>query len=303
MEHKVVFTSDTHGNQTQYAKLVDHVGRTGANTLILGGDIGPRGRSFPDFIQVHRAFLRDRFRRFCEQIKEGNPKINIFVIMGNDDFAVNMEVLREADPELYKVIHGVRARIDDQYEIVGYPYVPLTRASLKDFDKFDVEAYPWQFRQAETDRKGEWNLDAWKSVKLWKEYPPYDEYFEFEHGRLDPNDAEKDSIARDLAKPVFTANPAKTVYVMHAPPYDTKLDHALVGYHVGSVAERMFIDQHQPHVTLHGHVHESVRLSGDFRETIGRTTSLSSGNDPKAAELSLVTFDLAHPEAAQRIVI
>lgn len=306
MEHKVVFSSDIHGNETQYAKLVDYAERERAKTLIIGGDIAPKGMPIRDFIQGQREFLRGRFRQFFERLRLRRPDMSIFIIMGNDDVAVNMDVLEEVDPELFRVIHGVRARINDEYEIVGYPYVPMTHVRLKDWDKFDVSDYPERFRQAEIDKKGEWNLRALRSVRRRKglmHWPPFAPYFEFESSDLNPDDATRDSIERDLANPVFTERARKTVYVMHAPPYGTNLDQAGTGYHVGSVAERMFIERWQPHATLHGHIHETVRRSGDFRERIGDTMSLCSGNRPIGDDLALVTFDLAHPEAAQRLII
>ncbi|MBI2634755.1 metallophosphoesterase [Candidatus Peregrinibacteria bacterium] len=306
MEHKVVFSSDIHGNETQYAKLCDYTEREDAQTLIIGGDIAPKGMPVCDFIQGQRDFLRGRFRRFFERLKSRRPDINIFIIMGNDDVAVNLDVLEEVDPELFRVIHGVRARINEKYEIVGYPYVPITHVRLKDWDKFDVAQYPEGFRQAEIDKKNEWNLRALKSVKRRRglmPWPLFSTYFEFESSTLNPADAEKDSIERDLANPVFTERAGKTVYVMHAPPYGTNLDQAGVGYHVGSVAERMFIEREQPHVTLHGHIHGTVKRSGDFRNRIGDTMSLCSGNRPIGNDLALVTFALAHPEAAQRLII
>jgi len=36
---------------------------------------------------------------------------------------------------------------------------------------------------------------------------------------------------------------------------------------VGSIAVRRFIEERQPLLTLHGHIHESARLTGDWRES------------------------------------
>lgn len=306
MNHRVVFSSDLHGNERQYAKLVDYSIREQAQTVILGGDIAPKAIRGPDYIQGQRNFLRGAFRSFFEDLRSKRPDVNVFVLMGNDDVSVNVDYLNEFDPKLFKVIHSARRRINNEYDIVGYPHVPITHVQLKDWDKFDLAHYPERFRQAQIDRENEWCLKARKSVKRrrgLRHWPPFQSYFEFEVSHLDPANAAKDSIERDLAQPLFTRNPEKTVYVMHAPPYGTNLDQVETGYHVGSVAERIFIEELQPHVTLHGHIHETVACSGDFRDRIGKTTSLASGNSPLSKNLTLVTFDLATPQDAERLII
>ena len=95
---------------------------------------------------------------------------------------------------------------------------------------------------------------------------------------------------------------------MHAPPYDTHLDraaldgksidHVPIDVHVGSIAVRRFIEARQPLLTLHGHVHESARLTGSWRERIGRTWCLSAAHD--GPELALVRFDPEDPGGAVR---
>jgi Icc-related predicted phosphoesterase len=70
---------------------------------------------------------------------------------------------------------------------------------------------------------------------------------------------------------------------------------------VGSIAVRRFIESRAPYLTLHGHVHESARLSGHWRQRIGRTWCLSAAHD--GPELAVVRFDLEAPEAAERLLV
>jgi Icc-related predicted phosphoesterase len=76
------------------------------------------------------------------------------------------------------------------------------------------------------------------------------------------------------------------------------VDHAPLDVHVGSIAIRRFIEARQPLLTLHGHDHESARLTGAWKERIGRTVCLSAAHD--GPELALVRFDLARPADATR---
>ena len=76
------------------------------------------------------------------------------------------------------------------------------------------------------------------------------------------------------------------------------VDHAPVDVHVGSIAVRRFIESRQPRVTLHGHVHESARITGAWSDRIGRTILLGAAHD--GPELALVRFDPRAPEGATR---
>jgi len=70
---------------------------------------------------------------------------------------------------------------------------------------------------------------------------------------------------------------------------------------VGSIAVRRFIEARQPLLTLHGHIHESARLTGSWRDVIGRTHLFSAAHD--GPELALVRFDLEHLDEASRVLI
>jgi len=52
---------------------------------------------------------------------------------------------------------------------------------------------------------------------------------------------------------------------------------------------------------LHGHIHESARLTGFWKDRIGRTHMFSAAHD--GPELALVRFSLENPESATRQLI
>ena len=100
----------------------------------------------------------------------------------------------------------------------------------------------------------------------------------------------------------------RSIFLFHSPPYDTPLDraaldgkfvdHAPLDVHVGSIAIRRFIEQRQPRLTMHGHVHESARITGEWITKIGRTVCVSAAHD--GPELALVHLDLKNPENSTR---
>jgi Icc-related predicted phosphoesterase len=116
------------------------------------------------------------------------------------------------------------------------------------------------------------------------------------------------TIQNDLRELTQDADLSLAIFLFHTPPYDTSLDRAALDgkkynyvnldVHVGSIAVRRFIESRQPLLTLHGHIHESARLTRTWKERIGKTFAFSSAHD--GSELALVRFDLDHLEAATR---
>ena len=104
---------------------------------------------------------------------------------------------------------------------------------------------------------------------------------------------------------------SEDIILFHGPPYQTNLDsaavdgkmidHAQVDLHVGSIAIKRFIEKKQPKIALHGHIHESVRITGSWKDRIGKTFCFSAAHD--GTELAIVKFNPFVPEDAERILI
>jgi Icc-related predicted phosphoesterase len=99
-----------------------------------------------------------------------------------------------------------------------------------------------------------------------------------------------DSIEEELEQLPVSPDSSKTVYVMHAPPFQTNLDKLFDGRWIGSRAIRAFIEKNQPYLTLHGHIHESSEISGAYKDRIGETVCINPGQSTE--ELYAVTFEL-----------
>jgi len=168
------------------------------------------------------------------------------------------------------------------YRIYGYSCVPPTPFALKDWERYDVS----HFVDPGATAPEEGRLTSALSGKEIHEHTIQDDLEALSAG---------DSLDR-------------AIFLFHAPPYQTRLDraaldnrfvdHAPMDVHVGSIAIQRFIQQRQPLVTLHGHVHESARITGSWWEKIGRTHAFSAAHDGE--ELALVCFDPALPEKAIR---
>jgi len=65
--------------------------------------------------------------------------------------------------------------------------------------------------------------------------------------------------------------------------------------------QRRLIEPRQPLLTLQGHVHESARLTGAWKDRIERTVMVGAAHD--GPELALRRFDLERPEGTTRAQI
>jgi uncharacterized protein len=290
--HRIIFTADLHGNEQQYQQLVDYAITLKAKSVIIGGDICPKVFPFLQrdfYIQLQGKFLEERLPFLLSPLKSAG--IGAYLIMGNDDAKANLPILEKYDDELYHIIHSRRLNLTEDFDIVGYPYVSITPFGIKDWEKYEFSSTPESYRQEYTKRKlANYRLDGIKSTQNgWENF------------RFDDTMAMGDSIQNDLLGPEFREHPKKTIYVIHAPPSDTKLDMVPRGS-AGSFAVREFIENAQPYLTLHGHIHETVELSGSFRDRVRNTLCMAAGN-LEGEGLALIVFDLYHPENAERIVI
>jgi Icc-related predicted phosphoesterase len=275
-----LFVSDLHGRETRCLKLFDAIARERPRAVFIGGDIlphyGARGAAedfLSDFFLAELARLRDRL---------GAAYPRVFVILGNDDGRHDEETLEEASRAgLVSYIHGRREALD-RWTVYGYSYVPPTPFRLKDWERYDVSRHvdPGCIPPEEGVR----------TVRA-----PLDEI-------------EFSTIKDDLASLAGSDDLERAVFLFHSPPHASgldraaldgmKIDHVPLDVHVGSIAIRRFIEERAPLVTLHGHVHESARLTGAWRVRIGRTLALSAAHD--GPELALVRFDLENPDGAAR---
>ena len=104
-------------------------------------------------------------------------------------------------------------------------------------------------------------------------------------------------------------NPSSAIFMVHVPPYDSGLDRAveinpdltpvrrggqLVEGPVGSRAVRQIIEEFQPLLSLHGHIHES---RGVVR--IGRTVSVNAGSEYNSGRLHGIILSLSETEVLQ----
>lgn len=319
---KIAYATDLHGYRGLYESFLEEK----ADVYIIGGDIGPNyvigteeeldALSNQEYFEKMMINERDFLKRYLvpridEFRKEHKSKV--YIMFGNDDFYCNLDLLEEAESKgILRLLYDKKNekpkfhKLSKDVFIAGYPYVPLTPFTIKDWEKFDMDEEP----------KREFSLEGYKS---------YRDYSGIYVNKERLYETREDNIANDLEKIASNAGKekiSKTIFVMHCPPFnmhdkimpkieENKRVMAMIEEYsrmpeekgikkdkagikeftekcnqelrktkpvsTGSLAIREFIEKYQPLLTLHGHIHQSYRLTGEYKQNIGRTICVNPG--------------------------
>jgi len=283
-----LFVSDLHGQISRYESLFSTILSEEPAGVFLGGDLLPSGFGTLGNLQARKRdfvgdFLVPRFEALRTAMGMAYPEV--FIILGNDD-------PRSEEERIQKISHqGLWHYVHDRevpfrgFRVFGYSYVPPTPFQMKDWERYDVSRYipPGSVSPEEGMRSVE----------------------------VSAHEARYSTIKEDLENLAGLGEMETAVFLFHTPPHETTLDRAAldgksVDYvpldlHVGSIAVQKFIQDRRPLITLHGHIHESPRLTGSWKDRMGRTHLFSAAHD--GPELALIRLDLESPERATRILV
>ncbi len=274
------FVSDLHGHLNRYQELFSKILEEKPAAVFLGGDLLPSFGNMREgnFIQ---DYLSPEFMKL--KIRLGDDYPRVFLILGNDDSRSSEEDLISCMMKegVWEYIHNQSAQFGS-HTVFGYAYVPPTPFMNKDWERYDVSRY--------VDPGCIPPEEGWHSVEQAENIIQYA------------------TIKQDLEDIIGENDLSNSIFLFHTPPYQTKLDragldgkmidHVPVDLHVGSIAVKDMIMDHQPLITLHGHVHESARITGSWKDQLGKTFIFSAAHD--GPELALVRFDPDKPQNAVR---
>ncbi len=280
---KILYTSDLHGEIYLYQELLSLAISSSSELMVIGGDLLP---SFPptkryeDMVPNQKNFVDHFLSMFFKKVLETSSIQQIFLIAGNWDlgfpyiFTRATERIIDLNQRSYRLKNG--------YELIGYPFVPPTPFRPKDFEKMDDRDAPWPPQK---------NPSYIRSSDQSGQLSPVDPYL-YLRGR--------ETIEEDLDRLPKPLHPKRAIYVMHSPPFGTRLDLIEGGKSAGSRSIKRFIEKNQPLLTLHGHIHEAPELSGTYVNRIGITLSINPGQrigtTKNISKLHVVTFEMERAE-------
>jgi Icc-related predicted phosphoesterase len=268
---KFLYASDIHGHDPFYREIVALSRTKGISAIVLGGDLFPRKGHSDESLVNQKKYIQTSFRSFLQEVRD-IASVSLYCILGNDDFAGTIPMMEDLEREnLLVFLHDRTVPFIDGITIAGYPFIPPTPFPVKDFEK----------RDRTDDKDVGSNPHAFISVD----------------GKIHPMEAaellfQRNTIEEDMKKFVTDSEPnSKMIHVIHAPPFDTALDRLHDGRAIGSRAVRKYIEERQPLMTLHGHIHESPGISGKYWQTLGKTLSINPGQNTD--RFSAVVCDLS----------
>jgi Icc-related predicted phosphoesterase len=296
---RLYFATDIHGSETCFRKFLRCHEFYDADVLALGGDM--TGKALLPIVETAEG-------QYWAELQETRHEFS-----GADELARYERMIRErgfypfstTQDELNDLRHDPR-RLDELFEeamistVERWVALADERLAGTDVRVFvcpgnDDEATIDEVLEASSrlevaegrviDVDGYQLLSTgWSNVTPWRTYREEDE----------PKLAQRLEAMVSSA----TAPPERLVFNFHCPPAGTALDEApkltddlmATGHetsHVGSTAVRQVIEEAQPLLSLHGHIHES---RGAVR--LGRTLSINPGSSYEQGMLQGVVVDL-----------
>jgi hypothetical protein len=309
---RIFFATDIHGSETCWKKFLNSGEHYKADVVILGGDM--TGKALVPIVDDggghwHATLLENRneldgedaVKQFEEAVQRRGyypfrtDKDALAELAASEDkwhalFDAHMigtveRWMKMADERLAG--KGIRVFVcpgnDDQLEIDGVVEaantVELGEGKVVDLDGFQLASSGWANRT------------------------PWDTYREEDEPDLKKRiDAMLQSV---------TAEPERTIFSLHCPPYATGLDDApqltaemdlkdagRSTVPVGSTAVREAIEEHQPALSLHGHIHEA---RGTTR--LGKTLCINPGSSYEQGQLLGAVIDLDGKKKVKKFVL
>ena len=279
MTADVLYASDFHGHTGLYRELFEMALRFQVRAVILGGDLSPHAD-----VATQRKFNSEfwlpavrRYLEGAEAAAEGPEPPTVYFVPGNDDWKAAYPEEEARAVARLECIHRRVVPFLDGFWLAGLASVPITPFGMKDWDR-------WEEGLSTAAR-----YDGFRSAPDGALKP-----FSF-RGREKEESlaAELEGIEREWERvrpdAGGGAGPAPLICVFHGPPHGTACDQVSKGVHVGSHETRRFIERVRPVLGLHGHIHESPVVSGQFADRLGDTICINAGQR-LGSELHAVWF-------------
>jgi len=240
---KFIYTTDLHGDQNQYNKILSYALEHKIKIINLGADLLPKS---PDILKAQKKFVKGFLKGYFSTAAEKG--ITLLCSFGNDDVYTRKKYFKKygtlLDEQLFQI---------DGFVFKSYPFVCDYPFGLKTACKLDYRG--WQRPQCSNP------VDV--TEKGIEHIEDLDQWF---HNRT--------TIEEDLQT---ITNVSNAIYLCHMPPSDLQLDVCYNKRRVGSNSILEWIKREQPLITLHGHIHESYTMTGVWKQNVGKTLVIQPG--------------------------
>ncbi len=284
---RLFFATDIHGSDVCWRKFLNSGKHYEADVVILGGDM--TGKALVPLVDEgagrwHAVLLEQRHDL------SGDDEVERFEQMvrrrGYYPFRTTPDEVRQLDADEEKATELFhRLMLERVEEWIALADERLAGEGIRCFvcpgndDQFEVDEIVQNAKHVELAEGRVIDVDGYQLASTgWSNPTPWKTYREEEEPEL----AERiEAVVSQV-----TAEPERTIFSLHCPPYasgldeapelteDMRLKHAgRAPVPVGSKAVRAAIEKYQPTLSLHGHIHE-----GRGAHRIGRTLAINPGS-------------------------
>jgi uncharacterized protein len=309
---RLYFATDIHGSETCWRKFLNAGKHYNADVIVLGGDM--TGKALVPVIndgdgRWHATLLENRSELTTED--EVLAFEDAVIRRGYYPFRTDPDELRaleQDEPRWHalfnqKMLETVKKWMDLADERLAGTGMRAFCCPGND-DQFEVDEVIEAAKHVELGEGRVVDMDGFQLASSgWANRTPWDTYRE-----EDEDDLHK-RIETMLAG--VTAEPERTIFSLHCPPYATGLDDApqltkemdlkdagRSTVPVGSTAVRQAIEEHQPALSLHGHIHEA---RGTHR--LGTTLCINPGSSYEQGQLLGAVIDLDGKKKVKKFVL
>ncbi len=285
---RIVYAGDVHGSERCFRKFLNAAAFYDAEVLIMGGDITGK---------VMTPLVEDKPGRFTatvfgrrERVKRPDDLEDLEKQIRFNGFypyrCTPEEYDRLAADESYREQVMTRVMVGEVVRWVGIADEKLSGTSVRclimpgNDDEFEIDAVLGSERVENPDDRVVRIGDLQLLSSAWANPTPWDS----------PREETEEQLAARFERIAAELDPElPAIFNLHVPPFDTGLDTAAEldaelavvtsggqpnTVPVGSRAVRTFIEERQPLVSLHGHIHESRGVA-----RLGQTVCLNPGSN------------------------
>jgi Icc-related predicted phosphoesterase len=289
---RILYASDFHGSESFFRKFLSAAIQYEANVLITGGDLTGKamipvihqgGGKYQGYLfgRKEEPSTPDELAKFTQTISN----VGFYPIVLEQDEAQELESDAQKMSLRFEqeMCRRIREWLTLYREKLSPRGIPLYFLPGND-DLFSIDDVI-----AEFEKDGVFNPDG---RRYWLD--EHHELVGMANANITPwncnRDMEEDQLQVKLTElAALLDNPQQAIMVLHVPPYDSGLDVCpeldenlqiiarggqVLMKPAGSTAVRKFIEEVQPLLTLHGHIHEAA---GHTR--IGKTLAINAGSE------------------------
>jgi uncharacterized protein len=309
---RLFFATDIHGSETCWKKFLNCGEHYEADVVILGGDM--TGKALVPIVddgggRWHATLLENRNDLKSEEevkaFEDAVMRRGYYPFRTTPDELAELSASEERwhalfDQHMIGTVERWMQMADDKLAGTG---IRVFVCPGND-DQFEIDEVVEAARTVELGEGKVVEIDGFQMASSgWANRTPWDTYRE-----EDEPDLEK-RIETMLVG--VTTDPEHTIFSLHCPPYGTGLDDApqltaemdlrdagRSTVPVGSTAVRKAIEEHQPALSLHGHIHEA---RGTYR--LGRTLCINPGSSYEQGQLLGAVIDIDGKKKVKKFVL